>query len=118
VSRRNKDTLQDWQRRKKEQDDKDIRWLLSSAQGRRLLYRIIYEMAEFESVNFSFNDARMRFSEGMRAVGQRLLIEAKNLSNADVVHMWSEALSARNFADLHRQTGDAETEEWKQEPPP
>lgn len=121
MSRRDRsapETLQEWQRRKKAQDDKDMRWLMSTAQGRRVLYRIVYEVAELESVNFSFQDARLRFSEGMRSVGQRLLIEAKNLSNPDVVHMWSEASSARHVGALHVQGAEAEPDEWEQKPEP
>lgn len=96
-----------------------MRWLLSSVRGRRLLYRIIYELSEVESVNFSFDDIKLRFSEGMRSVGQRLLIEAKAVAHADVVHMWSEALSARNTGALHeQQSAEAERDEWEPKAPP
>jgi hypothetical protein len=56
----------------RENEESDIRWLMSSRRGRRMLWRLMDHAGVFRSV-FSTNATAMAFAEGNRNYGLRIL---------------------------------------------
>ncbi len=56
----------------------DIRWLMESKRGRRILWRILETAGPFRS-SFDANALRMAFNEGLRYAGNKLLTEVMTL---------------------------------------
>jgi hypothetical protein len=56
----------------------DIKWLMSSKQGRRLMWRMLRDARVFQ-LSFNTNAMQMAFNEGMRSVGNLLLDEVMTL---------------------------------------
>lgn len=54
-----------------ENEQADIRWLMSSKRGRRIVWRMMAEAGVFRSV-FNTNAMAMAFTEGNRNLGLRL----------------------------------------------
>ncbi len=63
----------------REQEIADIKWLMSSRRGRRLMRRLL-EMSGPFRLSFDTNAMRMAFNEGNRNMGNRLLNEVMTLS--------------------------------------
>lgn len=62
--------------RKLDQDseESDLKWLLSSRRGRRIVWRLLDQAGVFRS-SFSQNAMQMAFNEGNRNYGQRTLAQ-------------------------------------------
>ncbi len=57
----------------------DIKWLMSSRRGRRLMWRLLDLSGPFR-MSFDTNAMRMAFNEGNRNLGNRLLHEVMTIS--------------------------------------
>lgn len=60
------------------QEAADIKWLMSSRQGRRIMWRLL-RVAGIFLLSFNTNAMQMAFNEGKRAVGNQLFDEVLNL---------------------------------------
>lgn len=56
----------------KEQEESDIRWLMGSKRGRRIVWRLLVQSGLFTS-SFDANAMVMAFAEGRRFFGGRML---------------------------------------------
>lgn len=59
-------------RQDRDLEEDDIRWLLSSRKGRRIVWRLLDQAGVFRST-FNTNSMQMAFAEGNRNLGLRLL---------------------------------------------
>jgi hypothetical protein len=62
------------ERQLREKEQSDLRWVLSTKQGRRFMWRLLGSAGVFHS-SFSTNNASMAFNEGKRNQGLELLNE-------------------------------------------
>jgi len=60
------------ERMAEERDERDLRWLMSSRQGRRIAWRLL-ERAGVTNSSFSTNAMQMAFNEGFRNYGNWML---------------------------------------------
>ena len=56
----------------------DLKWLMSSKRGRRIVWRLLDLSGPFR-LSFDTNAMKMAFNEGNRSLGNRLLDEVMNL---------------------------------------
>ena len=56
----------------KENEEADVRWLMSSKRGRRVLWRLLDQSGVFR-LSFNPNAMQMAFAEGNRNFGNRML---------------------------------------------
>ena len=56
----------------RENEEADVKWLMSSKRGRRILWRILEHSGVFR-LSFNTNAMQMAFSEGNRNLGNRYL---------------------------------------------
>jgi hypothetical protein len=77
---------------KKRQAETDLKEVMSTAQGRRFVWRLIRQSGTFD-VSFTGNNTTF-FNEGRRSVGVELMTEAQSVAAADYVHMLTETLRA------------------------
>jgi len=61
-----------------ESEASDIRWLMESAQGRRIVWRMLNRTGVFRS-SFSSDALAMSFAEGNRNIGLQLLAQVHEL---------------------------------------
>lgn len=61
-----------------EQEDKDFKWLMSSRQGRRIVWRLLEQAGVFR-ISFSQNSMQMAFNEGGRNYGNKTLAQVHTL---------------------------------------
>lgn len=61
-----------------ESESSDIRWLMESAQGRRIVWRMLNRTGVFRS-SFSSDALAMAFAEGNRNIGLQLLAQVHEL---------------------------------------
>lgn len=74
-----KQTEQDALKRlRRRQEIADIRWLMSTPQGRRVVDRLL-EMSGVMHISFDTNAMRMAFNEGKRNTGNEILQEVMDL---------------------------------------
>lgn len=66
------------QRAVRETEISDLKWLMSSKRGRRILWRLL-EMSGPFRMSFDTNAMRMAFNEGNRNLGNRLFNEVMTL---------------------------------------
>jgi hypothetical protein len=71
-----------------EQQQEDIRWLMSSSQGRRFMHRLLDTCGVYRT-SFTGN-SETYFREGMRNIGLILLADVHSLSPEDFVKMLKE----------------------------
>lgn len=62
----------------REQEISDLKWLMSSRRGRRLMWRLLDLSGPFR-MSFDTNAMRMAFNEGNRNLGNRLFHEVMTL---------------------------------------
>lgn len=62
----------------REQEIADLKWLMSSKRGRRIMWRLLEMSGPFRAT-FSTNSMTMAFNEGNRNLGNRLLNEVMTL---------------------------------------
>lgn len=77
-------------RLRQETEEADYRWLMSTAQGRRIVWRMLERSGVYRS-SFSSDAMVMAFNEGNRNSGLALLATVSNLSPAEYVEMMKEA---------------------------
>ena len=80
-----------------EREAADIRWLMESEQGRRIVWRILNQSGVFRS-SFSSDALAMAFSEGNRNIGLQLMAQVHELCPDMYPEMVREA-NARNLDD-------------------
>jgi hypothetical protein len=95
---------------RKRQQEKDVRDVMATPAGRRLVWRILDDWGGINSVNVNC-DARTFFNEGRRALARDVLVEVQRQAKPDYVRMLSEALKAKEADDEARQALRASTEE-------
>lgn len=76
-------------RKKREQEQEDIRWLMHSKQGRRITSRLLGVCGVYRS-SFTGDRGQTDFREGMRNVGLILLADVHSLAPEDFVLMLKE----------------------------
>lgn len=80
-----------------EREAADIRWLMESEQGRRIVWRLLNQSGVFRS-SFSSDALAMAFSEGNRNIGLQLMAQVHELCPDMYPEMVREA-NARNLDD-------------------
>mgnify|MGYP000025237787 CR=1 FL=1 len=80
-----------------EREAADIRWLMESEQGRRIVWRILNQSGVFRS-SFSSDALAMAFSEGNRNIGLQLMAQVHELCPDMYPEMVREA-NTRNLDD-------------------
>ena len=66
------------QRNARKTEIADLKWLMSSPRGRRLMWRLL-AMARTFQLSFNTNAMQMAFNEGNRNLGNQLLAEVMDL---------------------------------------
>jgi hypothetical protein len=82
-----------------ENEEADIKWLMSSKRGRRVIWRILDQTGVFR-LSFNTNSMQMAFAEGNRNYGNRILALIHTLCPESYSTMVKEAsLNVRNADD-------------------
>ena len=87
------------ERNNRDTEESDLKWLMGSRRGRRIVYRLLEQAGVFRSV-FSTNAMQMAFSEGHRNYGLRTLTLLTTHCPELYAAMLKEAKDARD-ADGH-----------------
>jgi len=74
----------------RETEQADYRWLMATAQGRRIVWRMLERAGVFRS-SFSSDAMAMAFNEGNRNSGLALLATVNSLAPAEYIKMMQEA---------------------------
>ena len=85
----------------REAEEGDIRWLMGSKRGRRLVWRLLDRAGVFR-LSFNSNSMTMAFNEGMRNEGLRILAQVHALCPELYPTMVKEANEQRNAGDGNR----------------
>lgn len=94
--------LKERERLRKHQQDLDLHGVMESTVGRRVIWRILDEIAGVARQSFTGDDAETNFREGARAVGLKLTEQLFRVCPTEYVHMLTEELAARQEEQLHR----------------
>lgn len=86
-------------RNNRDTEESDLKWLMGSRRGRRIVYRLLEQAGVFRSV-FNTNAMQMAFSEGCRNYGLRTLTLLTTHCPELYAAMLKEARDARD-ADGH-----------------
>lgn len=84
----------------KEKEQNDLRWVMSTKQGRRFVYRLLSRAGVFQS-SFNTNNAVMAFNEGNRNAGLQLLTDIMEACPERYTEMLTEQKEAKE-RDGHR----------------
>lgn len=77
------------------QRDEDLRWVLSTEQGRRFYLRLLEDESNLQGQSFAGSDTHLTaFREGVRAVGISLLEEAQRVAPGSYMKALNEAHEA------------------------
>lgn len=82
----------------RETEDADIKWIMGSKRGRRIVWRLLEKAGVFR-LSFNTNSMMMAFNEGNRNYGNRLLAQVNALCPELYPVMVKEAKDERNNAD-------------------
>lgn len=82
----------------RENEDSDVKWLMSSKRGRRFVWRLMDQAGTFRSV-FNTNSMAMAFAEGNRNTGLRILAMVTSLCPEHYPAMLKENTDDRNQPD-------------------
>lgn len=74
----------------RESEESDVRWLMSTKRGRRIVWRMLDHAGVFRST-FSQNSMQMAFAEGNRNYGLRVLATVHALCSDQYPAMMKEA---------------------------
>ena len=85
-------------RLQREQEDSDVRWLMGTRRGRRIVWRLLDQSGVFRS-SFNHSAMHMAFAEGTRNYGLRLLAQVHELCPDLYPTMMKEATNGRNNDD-------------------
>ena len=95
---KSKDNKKSDERIDRQNEESDIKWLMSSKRGRRFIWRLL-EMAGVFRSSFNTNAMTMSFSEGNRNYGLVLLNKLHALCPELYPTMIKEQKNVRNIAD-------------------
>lgn len=87
----------------RENEDSDVKWLMSSKRGRRFVWRLMDQAGTFRSV-FNTNAMAMAFAEGNRNTGLRILAMVTSLCPEHYPAMLKE--NTTNDRDQHDSAGN------------
>ena len=82
----------------KDSEESDIKWLMGSRRGRRIVWRLLSQSGVFRT-SFNTNAMSMAFAEGNRNFGNRLLDLVHRACPESYLKMVSEANERRNTND-------------------
>ena len=74
----------------KDNEDSDIKWLVSTKRGRRIVWRMLDQAGVFR-MSFNTNSMTMAFQEGNRNSGNRLLAQINEVNPDAFTLMLKEA---------------------------
>ena len=89
------------ERMSRETEEADIKWLMSSKRGRRVIWRLLDQAGVFR-LSFSTNAMQMSFAEGNRNYGLRILSLIHSLCPELYPTMIKEQTNDRNADDASR----------------
>ena len=92
---------------RQQQRDNDLRAVLSTAEGRRMLWWLLDDLCGLHSSAFGGNTADLTFREGRRDVGVKLMQHAQAVAPDSYVASLLEHVAAAKEEALHRD--DAQT---------
>lgn len=98
---RAKDQLEQRERNRRDVEEGDIKWLMGSKRGRRIVWRLLEQAGVFRA-SFNTNAMQMAFAEGNKNNGLRLLAQIHTLCPELYPTMVREANDNRNFDDGNR----------------
>ncbi len=79
----------------RDQEIKDVKWLMSSEKGRRIVWRLLGLSGTFQ-LSFDQNAMKMAFNEGKRNLGNKLYDEILTLCPEMFPVMWREQQEQQN----------------------
>ena len=82
----------------RDNEDSDVKWLMSSKRGRRFVWRLMDQAGTFRSV-FNTNAMAMAFAEGNRNTGLRILAMVTSLCPEHYPAMLKENTDDRSQPD-------------------
>lgn len=88
------------ERNNRDTEESDLKWLMGSRRGRRIVYRLLEQAGVFRSV-FNTNAMQMAFAEGNRNYGLRTLTLLTTHCPELYTAMLKEARDARDATDGH-----------------
>jgi hypothetical protein len=86
------------EKRKREQAANDIRTVMATVEGRRLLWHLIDSTAGVFSASYGGDALSTAYNEGRRGVGIELMQAIQQVASADYMRALHEALTSRQFA--------------------
>ena len=95
---KSKDSKKSDERIDRQNEESDIKWLMSSKRGRRLVWRLLEQAGVFRS-SFNTNAMTMSFSEGNRNYGLQILNLVHTLCPELYPTMIKEQKNVRNADD-------------------
>lgn len=87
----------------RETEEADIKWLMSSKRGRRIVWRLLSQSGVFQPV-FHPTAMVMSFQEGKRNYGLQMLAAVNTHCSDLYTAMMKENVNGRGVADGHRPT--------------
>lgn len=90
-------------RLERENEEADLKWLMSSKRGRRVIWRLMDQAGVFR-LSFNTNAMQMAFSEGNRNFGNRILAMIHTLCPELYPVMVKEQQNDRNADDGNRKS--------------
>lgn len=91
-------TAAEEERLAKEKEQNDLRWVMSTKQGRRFIHRLLSKAGIWQS-SFNTNNAMMAFNEGRRNAGLELLSEITEACSERYTEMLTEQKEAKDRHD-------------------
>jgi hypothetical protein len=86
------------ERRVQNDEERDFKWLMSSTQGRRIVWRLLEQAGVFRS-SFSTNSMQMAFNEGFRSYGLKMVNLIQRVTPELYSTLQKENTNARNTDD-------------------
>jgi len=98
AQQKSKDSKKSADRIERQNEESDIKWLMSSKRGRRFVWRLLEQAGVFRS-SFNTNAMAMSFGEGNRNYGLQLLNSIHTLCPELYPTMIKEQKNVRNADD-------------------
>ena len=102
--------------REKEADhrwEEDLRWVMSTHQGRRVMYSLIFERADLLNIYSGLDNEGLQRHEGIRWFGNMLVGELQKRVPEEYLLMVSEHMRADDTETKVREKINSETDEEK-----
>lgn len=84
--------MQKYEKLQEEQYRSDLKTVMETPQGRRVLYRVVFQLAAVESLSYTGSSEQTFFREGRRDVGISLMRELQDELPEQYLTMLSEAV--------------------------